>query len=71
MSVEQILKYVANTPHNTNFSILRQMLEQLKAEGSEVVDALGVLAETGFIDMPVTAEDGSIYTNENGAIYTL
>ena len=33
-------------------------------------DALTLLAETGFID-PATAADGSIFTDNDGAIYTL
>ena len=33
-------------------------------------DALAILAETGFID-PVTAADGSVFTDSNGALYSL
>lgn len=33
-------------------------------------DALALLAEMGFVE-PVVATDGSIYTDENGNIYTL
>ena len=33
-------------------------------------DALALLAETGFID-PVTAVDGSVFTDSNGVLYTL
>lgn len=33
-------------------------------------DALALLAETGFID-PVSAADGSVFTDSNGVLYTL
>lgn len=33
-------------------------------------DALALLAETGFID-PVAAADGSVFTDSNGALYSL
>ena len=34
------------------------------------IDALEIVAEMGLVD-PVSAEDGSIYTDENGVLYTL
>lgn len=34
------------------------------------MDALEIVAEMGLVD-PVSAEDGSIYTDENGVLYTL
>lgn len=33
-------------------------------------DALALLAETGIID-PITAADGSVFTDSNGALYSL
>jgi hypothetical protein len=36
----------------------------------EEIDAIKVAAETGLID-PITAEDGSIYTDEKGKTYIL
>ena len=33
-------------------------------------DALALLAETGFID-PIAAADGSVFTDSNGALYSL
>ena len=43
-----------------------------KIDRSEIeeIDAIEILAETGLIS-PIAAEDGSAYTDENGAMYSL
>lgn len=43
-----------------------------KIDRSEIEeeDALAIVADMGLVS-PVTAEDGSIYTDENGVLYTL
>ena len=56
---------------------LKKLLS-LKADKAEVVlrneveevDAIELVAEMGLIS-PVTADDGSIYTDENGVLYSL
>lgn len=56
---------------------LKKLLS-FKADKSEVVlrneveeeDAIELVTEIGLIS-PVAAEDGSIYTDENGALYSL
>ena len=61
--------------------IVLQTIKKLlsfKADKSEVIfrseieedDAVSIAMEAGLID-PVAAEDGSIYTDENGALYSL
>lgn len=35
MTIDDIIKYVCNTPENTNPSVLRGMLEELVANSSE------------------------------------
>lgn len=35
MTVDKILDYVFNNPYNTNYLILRQMLEELSSTASE------------------------------------
>jgi hypothetical protein len=65
----------------SNLNIVLQTIKKLlsfKADKSEVVmkneveefDAIELVAKTGLVS-PVAAEDGSIYTDENGAIYSL
>lgn len=62
-------------------SLVLQALKKLlsfKADRSEVVlrneieeiDAIEIAVETGLV-LPTAAEDGSIYTDENGAVYSL
>lgn len=62
-------------------SLVLQALKKLlsfKADRSEVVlrneieeiDAIEIAIETGLV-LPTAAEDGSIYTDENGAVYSL
>lgn len=43
-----------------------------KVDRSEIeeIDAIEIATNTGLIS-PVAAEDGSIYTDENGALYSL
>ena len=41
----------------------------LKSEVEEI-DAIEIAVEMGLV-LPTTAEDGSIYTDENGALYSL
>lgn len=36
----------------------------------EEIDAIEIAAKTGLVS-PITAEDGSIYTDENGVLYSL
>lgn len=56
---------------------LKKLLS-FKADKSEVVlrseveenDAIEIVAKAGLVT-PVAAEDGSVYTDENGAIYSL
>ena len=53
-------------------------LLSFKADRSEVIlkseneekDAIELVADMGLVS-PVVAEDGSIYTDENGALYSL
>ena len=53
-------------------------LLSFKADKSEVIfrneieeeDAIEIVADMGFVS-PVAADDGSIYTDENGDVYTL
>jgi hypothetical protein len=53
-------------------------LMSFKADKTEVVlrneveeeDAIQIAAKMGLVS-PVAAEDGAIYTDENGAVYTL
>ena len=53
-------------------------LLSFKADKSEVVlrneveeiDAIEIAAEMGLVS-PIAAEDGSIYTDENGVLYSL
>lgn len=42
-----------------------------KIDKSEIPDALEFIAKMELISAPVVADDGSIYTDENGVIYTL
>lgn len=64
-----------------NLSLVLKALKKLlsfKANKDEVVfkseieemDALSLVAEMNLVS-PVTAEDGSIYIDENGALYSL
>ena len=64
-----------------NLSLTLKAIKKLlsfKADKSEVVlkseveeiDAIEIAAEMGLV-LPTTAEDGSIYTDENGALYSL
>ena len=64
-----------------HLSLILKTIKKLlsfKADKSEVVfrneieeeDAIELVAETGFVS-PVAAEDGSIYTDENGYVYIL
>lgn len=56
---------------------LKKLLS-FKADKSEVVlrneveenDAIEIVAKAGLVT-PVAAEDGSVYTDENGAMYSL
>lgn len=41
-----------------------------KIDRNEIQNAIEFCAEMGLVD-PVIAEDGSIYTDENGVLYTL
>lgn len=62
---------------NTVLQVIKKLLS-FKADKAEVVlrnevedeDAVEIVAEMGLID-PVAAEDGSIYTDENGVMYSL
>ena len=36
----------------------------------EEIDAIEIVVETGLVS-PITSEDGSIYTDENGVLYSL
>jgi hypothetical protein len=42
-----------------------------RSEMPDEFDALEIVAEMELIEPPVVADDGSIYTDENGDIYTL
>lgn len=64
-----------------NLSLTLQTLKKLlsfKADKSEAVlkteveevDALAIAIDMGLVS-PVAAEDGSVYTDENGALYSL
>jgi hypothetical protein len=64
-----------------NLSLVLRSINKLlsfKADKSEVVlrneveeiDAIELAAKMGLVS-PVAAEDGSIYTDENGAMYSL
>lgn len=64
-----------------HLSLVLQTIKKLlsfKADKSEVVlrseveeeDAIQIAAEMGLVS-PVAADDGSIYTDENGATYSL
>ena len=64
-----------------NLSLTLQAIKKLlsfKADKSEVVlrneveeiDAIEIVAKAGLVS-PVAAEDGSVYTDENGAMYSL
>lgn len=58
-----------------HLSLTLQSIKKLlsfKIDRSEVreIDAIQIATKTGLIS-PTVAEDGSIYTNENGVIYTL
>lgn len=64
-----------------HLSLVLQTIKKLlsfKADKSEVVlkneveeeDAIQIAAEMGLV-FPVAADDGSIYTDENGATYSL
>ena len=65
----------------SSLSLTLQAIKKLlsfKADKSEVVlrdeveemDAIEIAAKMGLVS-PVAASDGSIYTDENGVIYTL
>lgn len=62
---------------STTLQILKKLLS-FKADKSEVVlrneveeiDAIELAAKMGLV-YPTTAEDGSIYTDENGVLYSL
>lgn len=72
-------RYVDNAVKNVNIP------EQVNADWNQTdetavdfiknkpteLDALALAVEVGFIDEPAIADDGSIYTDENGAIYML
>lgn len=64
-----------------NLSLTLKAIKKLlsfKADKSEVVlrneieeiDAIEIAAKMGLVS-PTTAEDGSIYTDENGVLYSL
>lgn len=64
-----------------HLSIALQAIEKLlsfKADKTEVVlrneveeeDAIQIVADMGLVS-PIAAEDGAIYTDENGDVYTL
>ena len=58
-----------------HLSLILQSIKKLlsfKIDRSEVreIDAIQIATNTGLIS-PTVAEDGSIYTDENGALYTL
>lgn len=64
-----------------HLSLTLQTIKKLlsfKADKSEVIfrseieeeDAISIAMEAGLIS-PVAAEDGSIYTDENGVLYSL
>lgn len=64
-----------------NLSLTLQIIKKLlsfKANKDEVVlkdeveeiDAIEIAVEAGLVS-PVAAEDGSVYTDENGAMYSL
>ena len=42
-----------------------------RSELPDEFDALEIVAEMNLIEPPIVADDGSIYTDENGDIYTL
>ena len=58
-----------------HLSLILQSIKKLlsfKIDRSEVreIDAIQIATKTGLIS-PTVAEDGSIYTDENGVLYTL
>lgn len=58
-----------------HLSLILQSIKKLlsfKIDRSEVreVDAIQIATKTGLVS-PTVAEDGSIYTDENGVLYTL
>ena len=58
-----------------HLSLILQSIKKLlsfKIDRSEVreIDAIKIATKTGLIS-PTVAEDGSIYTDENGVLYTL
>ena len=58
-----------------HLSLILQSIKKLlsfKIDRSEVreIDAIQIAMSTGLVS-PTVAEDGSIYTDENGALYTL
>lgn len=57
-SIKQLLSFKPNREE----VILRSEIEE--------EDAVSIAMEAGLID-PVAAEDGSIYTDENGVLYSL
>lgn len=68
----------------SNLNIVLQAIKKLlsfKADKSELatkidrseieeIDAIEIVVETGLIS-PIAAEDGSVYTDENGVLYSL
>ena len=58
-----------------HLSLILQSIKKLlsfKIDRSEVreIEAIQIATKTGLIS-PTVAEDGSIYTDENGVLYTL
>lgn len=58
-----------------HLSLILQSIKKLlsfKIDRSEVreIDAIQIATKTGLVS-PTVAEDGSIYTDENGVLYTL
>lgn len=64
-----------------NLSLTLKAIKKLlsfKADKSEVVlrneieeiDAIEIAADMGLVS-PITSEDGSVYTDENGVLYSL
>ena len=58
-----------------HLSLILQTIKKLlsfKIDRNEVreIDAIQIATKTGLVS-PTVAEDGSIYTDENGVLYTL
>lgn len=70
MTVNDILEYVMNTPHNTNRTILKGMLDSLVADTTTAADADDpVVEEVSINENGVTnAPEGKVYNKVTVAV---